>query len=218
MDRGHRTDTTTDTSIEDGSSDDRSHTPRHDDYYDGIAVPSMLPPPPLLQEHPTSNSLYDFREPASLDDPMMSRRYNTMGGRAPALHAVDNNVYASINRQRKQELSHGMNHEMSHHAGQDLPLPPPPPPIHPYMGHDPLSRGQSQCSVAGCRSDTGTVNSVRSLQSRQSRQSRHSRSSKKTRRGRETRSPKPPTHSPASSRSFRSRGDREHIELVSTNM
>lgn len=208
MDRGHRTDTTEDTSIEDGSSDDRSHFMRHDDLYDdGIVFPTMLPPPPLLQEHATTASVYDMRSPNSLTGSMQSRRYNTMGGRVPLhQHAVDNNLYASINRHRKQEVATHNAVDMLHQ--QDIPLPPPPPPIAPRREHDEqLTRGLSQCSIAGCRSDTGTLTSTHSRQSKNSR---------KMSRGRQ--SPQPTTYSPARGQSSRRGKHGESIELVSTNL
>jgi len=208
MDRGHKTDTTEDTSIEDGSSDGRSQSTRHDDAYDAMIFPTMLPPPPLLEEHTTTASVYDVRSNNSLQDINTPRRYNTMNGRAPQQRAIDNSVYASINRHRNPENSH---FELTKH--QDIPLPPPPPEIDPSIdlvdrnGHS-LSRGMSQCSIAGCRSDTGTLNSNRSMQSKQSRRSRKE-------------SPLPTTHTPANSHAARSqrRGTyRESMELASTNL
>ena len=218
MDRGHRTDTTTDTSLEEGScSDDHSHCVRHDDLYDGVSYPAMFPPPPLLQDHAASASICDFRPP--VDIPLQTRRYNTMGGHMPVENAVDNNLYASINRHRKQDIDNGMRH-----IGQEPPFPPPPPPMEhivngdispmePMVTDDVISTGLSQCSIAGCRSDT---NSIRSLQSRRSRQSRQSRNSRKAKRSRHAPPPQPTTYSPASSRSARSRSEREQIDLVST--
>ena len=197
MDRGHRTDTTEETSIEENdesySDGCRSHSMRHDDAYDGMVFPTILPPPPLLHEQPTMTtaSVYDIRPPNSLQNTMQSRRYNTMNGRLP-INAIDNDIYASINKQRKPSRQSVMSHSMRHH--QEVPLPPPPPPIKqeqlsPALG---LSDTESESrhryrprerDSSLSRSDTG---SSRSGRSRRSKRVRHS--------------PQPTTMTPSSNR------------------
>lgn len=193
---------------------------RHDDAYDGMVFPTILPPPPLLHEQPsmTTASVYDVRPPTSLQNTMQSRRYNTMNGRMP-INAIDNDIYASINKQRKPSRQNIMSHSMRHH--QEVPLPPPPPPIKqqqlsPALGlsdtesesrrpYRPRERDSSQS-----RSDTGTSNSSRSGRSKRSKRVRHS--------------PQPTTITPSGNRrayknsSRRDLESQENIDLVSTNL
>lgn len=144
-----------------------------------------------------------------------------MNGRVP-IHAVDNDIYASINKQRKtsrQMISQSMRHP------QDVPLPPPPPPIPQHLGSAPPSVGLSDTESesyryrprdresSAHRSDNGTMNSSRSSRSKQSKQSRRVRHS-----------PQPTTITPSSNRrrpqkrQQREIDSRENLDLVSTNL
>lgn len=138
------------------SSDGHSRCVRaDDDMFDKMIYPSLMLPPPLLQsdyESAASGSVYDPYNNTSSLNSTNKRMYNTVQmprNSHQRVSAIDNNIYASINRYRKP----------SRHADyliDDIPPPPPPPPpinaAPPldFSDDDVLGRGQSQCSIVGC--------------------------------------------------------------------
>lgn len=196
---GHRTDTTDETSL-DASSDGRSRSLRRDEYYGSMIYPTILPPPPLLdstseQYQPQHSYRYQQHE----------RGFHTLQTRHP-IHAVDNNIYATINRYKKP----------THTSVLDtLPPPPSPPPPPPHQtaraqlsDDDVASRGLSQCSVAGCsQSNSGGQGTITSRKSNSSNKRRSSRRQSPT-----------PSRSSRKSSHRRKSSKGQSLELISTNL